>query len=178
MSENENVLKQIMADPTSPYYGDGSRDSVKAMVYNLLRPGTNQFDNPWHKFQAEMSDDQFYNFMVWHRGLSIPRARDLNDADVQRGKELFISMGCAHCHRPQWTTGDDNYWSPNNISLPHHCGDADSRWPTPALKTDSTTAVRATRSKPSCGTAIARTAKLTSLRRSSTSSARRIATVS
>lgn len=117
MSENENVLKQIMADPTSPYYGDGSRDSVKAMVYNLLRPGTNQFDNPWHRFQAEMSDDQFYNFMVWHRGLSIPRARDLNDADVQRGKELFMSMGCVHCHRPQWTTGDDNYWSPNNITL-------------------------------------------------------------
>lgn len=83
----------------------------------LLRPGTNQFDNPWHKSQAEMSDDQFYNFMVWHRGLSIPRARDLNDADVQRGKELFVSMGCAHCHRPQWTTGDDNYWSPNNINL-------------------------------------------------------------
>ncbi len=117
MSENESVLKAIMADPTSPYYGDGSRDSVQHMVYNLLRPGTNQFDNPWHKFQAEMSDDQFYNFMVWHRGLSIPRARDLNDTDVQRGKELFISMGCAHCHRPQWTTGDDNYWSPNNISL-------------------------------------------------------------
>ena len=90
MSENESVLKAIMADPTSPYYGDGSRDSVQHMVYNLLRPGTNQFDNPWHKFQAEMSDDQFYNFMVWHRGLSIPRARDLNDTDVQRGKELFI----------------------------------------------------------------------------------------
>lgn len=117
MSENENVLKQIMADPTSPYYGDGSRDSVRAMVYNLLRPGTNQFDNPWHKFTAEMDNDQFYNFMVWHRGLSIPRARNLNDADVQRGKTLFMQMGCAYCHRPSWTTGDDNYWSPNNIAL-------------------------------------------------------------
>ena len=173
MSENESVLKAIMADPTSPYYGDGSRDSVQHMVYNLLRPGTNQFDNPWHKFQAEMSDDQFYNFMVWHRGLSIPRARDLNDTDVQRGKELFISMGCAHCHRPQWTTGDDNYWSPNNISL-----DADSRWPTQAPKTDSTTAVHVTRWRPSCGTPTARTARHTSLRRSFISSARKTATVS
>ena len=21
-------------------------------------------------------------------------------------------MGCASCHRPSWTTGDDNYWKP------------------------------------------------------------------
>ena len=105
MSENESVLKAIMADPTSPYYGDGSRDSVQHMVYNLLRPGTNQFDNPWHKFQAEMSDDQFYNFMVWHRGLSIPRARDLNDTDVQRGKELFITVTVLNGLPAMTTTG-------------------------------------------------------------------------
>ena len=23
-----------------------------------------------------------------------------------------MSMGCAACHRPSWTTKDDNYWSP------------------------------------------------------------------
>ena len=53
--------------------------------------------------------------MVWHRGLSIPRARNLNDPDVQRGKKLFMDMGCATCHRPSWTTGDDNYWTPDMI---------------------------------------------------------------
>jgi CxxC motif-containing protein (DUF1111 family) len=50
--------------------------------------------------------------MVWHRGLAIPRARNLNDESVQKGKELFTQMGCANCHRPSWTTGDDNYWAP------------------------------------------------------------------
>ena len=37
-------------------------------------------------------------------------ARDLNDAEVQRGKELFSEIGCAQCHRPSWTTGSDNMW--------------------------------------------------------------------
>lgn len=59
-----------------------------------------------------MSDQQFYAFMVWHRGLAIPRARNLNDPTVQRGKELFYKMGCTSCHRPKWETGDDNYWLP------------------------------------------------------------------
>lgn len=116
MANNESVISKIKADPTSPYYGDGSEDSIKACVYNLLRPTTNQFDNPWHKFSPEMSSSQFYSFMVWHRGLSIPRARNLNDTVVQRGKELFNSIGCANCHRAKWQTTDDNYWTPAAIA--------------------------------------------------------------
>lgn len=112
MSEDPEVIAKIMADPTSPYYGDGTEDSIKACVYNLLRPGTNQFDNPWHKFTPEMTADKFYQFMVWHRGLAIPRARNLNDETVQRGKELFYKWGCTSCHRPKWQTTTDNYWLP------------------------------------------------------------------
>lgn len=115
MSEDDDVIAKIKADPTSPYYGDGTTDSIRACVYNLLRPGTNQFDNPWHKFAPEQSADQFYAFMVWHRGLAIPRARNLNDADVQRGKTLFNQWGCASCHRAKWQTTDDNYWVPEML---------------------------------------------------------------
>jgi CxxC motif-containing protein (DUF1111 family) len=57
-----------------------------------------------------MSDKQYYQFMVWHRGLAVPAARNLNDSEVQRGKELFSEIGCAQCHRPSWTTGKDNMW--------------------------------------------------------------------
>ena len=53
--------------------------------------------------------------MVWHRGLAVPRARNLQSSEVQRGKELFGQLGCTACHRPSWTTGDDNYWAPANI---------------------------------------------------------------
>lgn len=112
MSENAQVIAAIKADPTSPYYADGTDDGVKQAVLNLLDPNTNQFDNEWHNYTPEMSDDQYYNFMVWHRGLSIPRARDLNRSEVQLGKEVFNRIGCASCHRAKWTTGDDNYWKP------------------------------------------------------------------
>ena len=112
MSENAQVIAAIKADPTSPYYADGTDNGVKQAVLNLLDPNTNQFDNVWHNFTPEMSDDQYYNFMVWHRGLSIPRARDLNRSEVQLGKEVFNRIGCASCHRAKWTTGDDNYWKP------------------------------------------------------------------
>ena len=115
MSKNPEVIGKIKADPASPYHADGTEEGIAKAVLNLLSPTTNQFDNPWHNFEAEMSNDDYYSFMVWHRGLSIPRARDLNDTQVQRGKQLFHEMGCATCHRPSWTTGDDNYWTSDNI---------------------------------------------------------------
>ncbi len=115
MSENEEVISKIAADPTSPYYAS-TKEEIKDKVRNLLDPSTDQFDNKWHNFTPEMTSDQFYALMVWHRGLSIPRARNLNDPDVQRGKELFMEMGCANCHRPSWKTGADNYWKPACIA--------------------------------------------------------------
>ena len=112
MSENAQVIAAIKADPASPYYADGTDEGIKDAVLHLLDPNTNQFDNEWHNFTPEMSDDQYYNFMVWHRGLSIPRARNLNREEVQKGKEVFNRIGCATCHRPSWKTKEDNYWKP------------------------------------------------------------------
>lgn len=112
MSENADVIAAIQADPSSPYYADGTPAGIAEAMLNLLDPSTNQFDNAWHNFSPEMGDDQYYNFLVWHRGLSIPRARDLNRESVQRGKEVFKQIGCATCHRPSWETKDDNYWEP------------------------------------------------------------------
>lgn len=114
MAENQEVIDKIAADPTSPYY-DADKTKIPEKVRALLSPGTNQFENNWHNFTPEMSNDQYYSFMVWHRGLSIPRARNLNDPEVQRGKQLFTEMGCVSCHRPSWTTGNDNYWVSDNI---------------------------------------------------------------
>jgi len=115
MSMNDEVIAAIMADETSPYRGD-TEEETRERVKTLLDPSTNQFDNAYHNFEPEMTTDQFYALMVWHRGLSIPRARNLNDEDVQRGKELFNEMGCASCHRPTWTTEEDNYWAPECLA--------------------------------------------------------------
>lgn len=116
MSENAGVISAIKQDPTSPYYADGSDEGIKNAVATLLSPNTDQSNNPVHPFTDEMSDQDYYDLMVWHRGLAVPRARNLNDPQVQRGKELFYQMGCTNCHRPSWTTGDDNYWTSSNVS--------------------------------------------------------------
>jgi len=123
MAENPTVIAKIKADPTSPYYNDGTDEGIAAAVETLLSPGTDQFDNEYHNFSPEMTDNNFWQYMVWHRGLAVPRARNLNDADVQRGKQVFNEIGCATCHRPKWQTGSDDYWAPspivrNNLSLP------------------------------------------------------------
>ena len=119
MSETPSVIAAIRAEgASSPYFVDVDKDGtvtdaeISEAVYALLSPSTNQFDNAYHNFQPEMTADQFYDFMVWHRGLSIPRARNLQAPEVQKGKKLFNEMGCAACHKPSWKTGDDNYWSP------------------------------------------------------------------
>lgn len=116
MSETPSVIDAILADPTSPYNMNGDREQTKEAVRTLLDPSTNQFANAYHNFEPEMSSEQFYDFMVWHRGLAIPRARDLNDPQVQRGKEVFMQIGCASCHRPKWQTHEDNYWTPTSIA--------------------------------------------------------------
>lgn len=112
MSKNSSVINSIKANPASPYYADGTDEGIADAVKNLLSPKTNQFDNRWHNFTPDMSDDNYYSFLVWHRGLSIPRARNLNDSEVQQGKKVFMQIGCATCHRPSWTTGSDDYWAP------------------------------------------------------------------
>lgn len=115
MAEDKEVIEKIKNDPTSPFWAS-SDDEISKRVNGLLQPGTNQFSNEWHNFEPEMSANHFYEFMVWHRGLAIPRARNLNDARVQQGKKVFMEIGCASCHRPSWKTGSDNYWTPNMIA--------------------------------------------------------------
>lgn len=58
---------------------------------------------------VELSEKEYVQFMIWHRGLAVPAARNLDDPTVQKGKELFSQIGCADCHKPSWTTGKDEY---------------------------------------------------------------------
>ncbi len=73
---------------------------------------------------AEMSDEDYVNFMVWHRGLAVPAARNLGNETVQRGRQLFREIGCTLCHRPSWETGEDNFTDPTHFFV-----DGDSRLP-------------------------------------------------
>jgi len=125
MSEDEEVIDYIQKngnDKTSllyPYYADGTREGISERVNMLLGLVSAADSATYREYfvdgapyngEEEMSDQRYYQFMVWHRGLAVPAARDLDDTDVQRGKELFYQMGCTACHRPSWTTGNDDYW--------------------------------------------------------------------
>lgn len=121
MSENDDVVKAIQAQgasplsPLHPYYADGTEEGISQRVLEALSL-TKTYDATTYTryqemgFKDEMSDADYYKFMVWHRGLAVPQARNLDKAEVKRGKQLFHQIGCATCHRPSWTTGDDNYW--------------------------------------------------------------------
>ena len=62
---------------------------------------------------VEMTDDEYTDLMVWHRGLAVPAARNVDDPQFERGRQLFSEIGCAYCHRPSWTTGADIVRDPN-----------------------------------------------------------------
>ena len=117
MANDEEVISYIMENgkstdsPVHPYYYDGTKEGIKEALSYLLSPedNVNLYDNKYYNFKPEMSDNQYHSFMIWHRGIAVPRARNLNDKTVQRGKELFTEMGCTNCHKPSWTTGADNY---------------------------------------------------------------------
>ncbi len=124
MSETPSVIDYIQKNGASennpllhPYYADGTKEGIAERVNLLLGLNTAADSATFRKYFVdpygeEQTANQWYAFMVWHRGLSIPRARNLNDPDVQHGKELFYKWGCTSCHRPKWQTTDDNYWSP------------------------------------------------------------------
>lgn len=129
MSEDNEVISYIKENGKSstsllhPYWAE-TEDGIKANVENLL--GLNApkdsaafrvpfVDNAPYNGEEEMNNSDYYDFMVWHRGVAVPAARNLDDAQVQKGKELFTEWGCVRCHRPSWKTGDDNYWVDNAI---------------------------------------------------------------
>lgn len=67
------------------------------------------------KLDAEMTQEQYKNLMIWHRGLAVPAARNTTTEDFKAGKALFSQIGCANCHRPSWTTGSDEIRDPNRL---------------------------------------------------------------
>lgn len=129
MSEDSEVIDYIAANGKSPssmvhpYWaedatGNADKTAIAQKVNDYL--GMNTAAKGGDKYTAvfgdvEMKDKDYHDFMVWHRGLAVPAARDLDNAVVQQGKRVFNEIGCASCHRPSWTTGADDYWVDNSI---------------------------------------------------------------
>lgn len=93
-------IKRIDPDHAHPSYWEGT---MEERIYAYLTD---------KELDPEMTDDEYTDFMVWHRGLAVPAVRDIDDPDVTRGREVFAEIGCDYCHRPSWTTGPDNIVDP------------------------------------------------------------------
>lgn len=87
-------------------HADWFTDNVEQNIYNYLT---------CNDLPVEMSDNEYADLMIWHRGLAVPAARNVHDENVLRGRELFNQIGCAQCHRPSWTTGADHIQDPNKF---------------------------------------------------------------
>ena len=116
---------------TSAYATTASRDpDVQKGFYHFIETYFPDYTDKWNTgdvekdiydflmskdLPVEMTDEEYTDLMIWHRGLAVPAARNLSDPQVQRGRELFRQIGCASCHRPSWTTGQDDYNDPNRF---------------------------------------------------------------
>ena len=131
----DNVV--LVPDPVYPVYVDTNTMDGKNIIYmngtkendflpmpdeNVKADIINYLMN--QELPVEMTDDDYVDFMIWHRGLAVPAARNLDDPDVQKGRSLFREIGCASCHRPSWKTGKDNFTDPSGFF-----SDGDARLP-------------------------------------------------
>ncbi|WP_339433471.1 MULTISPECIES: di-heme oxidoreductase family protein [unclassified Pseudomonas] len=54
--------------------------------------------------EPEVSDNILRLVLFYSRNLAVPARRDVNDAQVLAGKNLFYQAGCQSCHTPKYTT--------------------------------------------------------------------------
>lgn len=61
----------------------------------------------------EVASSTVLNVVFYLQTLKAPIQRNQNDFDVQLGKQVFVNIGCAKCHTPEWTTPN---WSITALS--------------------------------------------------------------
>jgi CxxC motif-containing protein (DUF1111 family) len=58
------------------------------------------------QIEPEISDQTLQDVVFYLKTLKAPIARNTSNANVQAGKEIFMQIGCAKCHRPEMKTGN------------------------------------------------------------------------
>ncbi len=95
------------------------RFGKKAAAYNLLHQTVNAYNQDMgitssfvpndvysgHDIDPEVSDLTVRNVVFYLQTLKAPIQRNINDPDIQQGKNLFVQVNCSGCHQPQLETG-------------------------------------------------------------------------
>lgn len=91
-----SLLQQVAA----AYNGDIGVTTSLFPVENSF--GQLQYDGRDDDY--ELSDSLFYSVEFYIRTLAVPVRRNIKDAVVKQGKQLFINAGCVSCHIPDQRT--------------------------------------------------------------------------
>jgi CxxC motif-containing protein (DUF1111 family) len=128
----------------------------KGSVYNLLQQTVNAYNQDMgitsmfepkdvyshFDIEPEVSINTVNDIVFYLETLRAPIQRNQTDADVIAGKQLFTSVNCAGCHRPQLKTGPSKTEALSNKVIAPYTGLDDgytegtaktSAWRTPAL---------------------------------------------
>ncbi len=119
-ASNDPEVLAALSDTYYKFLVGANEEETKNKVYNYLRWNSDHGDEKYmamgdvdpatqDAYVDEVSSEDYVDLMVWHRGLAVPAARNIDSEEFKRGMELFTEMGCASCHRPSWTTGQDTY---------------------------------------------------------------------
>jgi CxxC motif-containing protein (DUF1111 family) len=109
------------ARPNTVLQGDKyvGRFGRKASTYDLLQQTATAYNQdigvvselePLDPATREPQDPEvplatLHDVVFYLRTLKAPVQRDKEDGDVRSGEQIFVSVGCARCHRPEMTTG-------------------------------------------------------------------------
>jgi CxxC motif-containing protein (DUF1111 family) len=56
----------------------------------------------------EVTDQTIHDVVFYLKTLKAPIPRDQEDSEITEGKNFFIEIGCAKCHRPEMKTGNSS----------------------------------------------------------------------
>lgn len=95
------------------------RFGKKAAVYDLMQQTANAYNQDMgitssyehydtytgREVDPEVPNQTVLDVLFYLKTLKAPVQRNQGDADVSKGRQLFINAGCAKCHTPALTTG-------------------------------------------------------------------------
>lgn len=107
------------------------RFGKKAAVYNLLQQTANAYNQDMgitsvfepkdvfslQDIDPEISTQEVLDVVFYVQTLKAPIQREQNDAAVNYGKQLFGTIDCGGCHRPEFTTGHSSIDALSNKTI-------------------------------------------------------------
>ena len=67
--------------------------------------------------RPEIGAKRLADVVFYTQTLAVPAMRDISDAQVQKGSQVFVQAGCAVCHTPQHTTGQHEIEALSNQTI-------------------------------------------------------------